>query len=569
MSFLGRKKDKDDNQQSAGAPPSPGAPPTIDPNTGLPPPYEPPDPNAPKDDGEKVGFVQGIRNYIMDSYNGLYKIVLEPSMPKRATIAVLLVGVLLGMIFAYAIFPTEFTGAGPRRMSDDATEQWVRMVAVGYSEGIAYNEDTALAVLNQLPNPQQTAARLANDESVPSFERQAVAELQAIQGFNELTGSVAPQDPGLIGSLMQWIIPLILVMIITPILVLVWRLLIYPNIVAGIIDQVKQATNAEYREQKQREQRDRDILKEQNRLKEEMKKNAVADADFGEPVMQTISIYTKGRNYDDSFAIELGPEQGNQFLGECGAGIATKAGSELESVEFWAFDMATQDTLTKIFAAPGAINDPTFQAKVSNRVKNPATDIVVAEPGAKLLLGTDENGVRVQGEIATISYTDGNGIPNGAIENMQMKVITWQTQGSPVGAPAGGPPPIPPAQPLPDYSDMQFDAPPQMPSQPASPPPAGGRSMDEYAGMQFDPPPQMPSQPASPPPAGGRSLDEYDDIQFDPPPQMPGQNPLQPPPLQMPPSGGINPLQPPPLQMPSDDDDDDPFGGTGDFTPLR
>ncbi len=82
--------------------------------------------------------------------------------------------------------------------------------------------------------------------------------------------------------------------------------------------------------------------------------------------------------------------------------------------------------------------------------------------------------------------------------------------------------------------------------------------------MQFDPPPQMPSQP----PAGGRALDEYDDIQFDPPPQMPRQSPLQPPPLQMPPSG-LNPLQPPPLRMPpSEEEDDDPFGGTGDFTPL-
>ncbi|GEM_PF-647995 len=569
MSFLGRKKDKDDNQQSAGAPPSPDAPPMIDPNTGLPPPYDPPDPNASQDDGEKVGFVQGIQNYIMDSYNGLYKIVLEPSMPKRATIAVLLAGVLIGIFFAYVLAPVEFTGAHPRRLSDDGLEQWVRMVAVGHATN-GYDADSALLVLQQIPNPQQVVARVASNPQVPVEEQQAVANLQNIAGFNELTGSVAPQDPGFIASTLAIIVFIIAVMIITPICVLLWRLLIYPNIVAGIFDAIKRATNKEYAEEVARQKKELETLQEQKRLKEEMAKSVVADANFGEPVMQNISIYTKGRNYDDSFAIELGPDQGNQFLGECGAGIATKVEGELESVEFWGFDMATQATLTKIFAAPGAINNPTLQAKVSNRVANPATDIVAAEPGAKLNLDTEA--IRIQAEIASISYNDAGGAPNSGIENMQMKIVTWQKQGSLAGAPAGavgGPPPIPPPQPLPDYSDMQFDAPPQMPSSPPAPPPAGGKSMDEYANMQFDPPPQMPSSPPVPPPAGGRSLNEYDDIQFDPPPQMPGQNPLQPPPLQMPPTGGINPLQPPPLQMPSDDDDDDPFGGTGDFTPLR
>ena len=258
---------------------------------------------------------------------------------------------------------------------------------------------------------------------------------------------------------------------------------------------------------------------------------------------------------------ELGPEQGNQFLGECGVSIATRAGDDVQSVEFWGFDMATQDTLTKIFAAPAAVNDPALQAKLGPRVENPATDIIAAAPNAKLTLETDS--IRIQGEIVSVVYNDAGGTPNSGIENMQLKILTWQKQGSPVGAAAGGFPPIPPPQPLPDYSAIKFDPPPQMPASPSP----GGRSLDDYDDITFDPPPQMP---ASPPP-GGRSLDDYDDITFDPPPQMPsGRNPLQPPPLQMPPSG-LNPLQPPPLQMPPQrpkPEEDDPFGGTGDFTPL-
>lgn len=556
MSFLGRKKPKDDKQAEA--------PPMIDPNTGLPPPYDPPDPsNAKGKDEPKAGIVTRIRNYALDSYNGLYKIVLEPSMPKRSTIAVLVVGVIIGMISAYLVFPTILTGAGPRSMSDDAIEQWVRMVAVGHAEEITYPDQAALDVLQQLPNPQEVTARVANNPNLPDYEQDAVAELQQIPGFESLTGTVPPQDPGLVGSIMQIVIPILLVAIITPILVLLWRLLIYPNIVAGIMDAIKQATNSEYREQKKQQQ---EALKRERQIREaklEMQKNVVADAEYGEPVMKTLSIYTKGRNYDDSFAIELGPEHGNQFLGECGASIATTVGEDMQSVEFWLFDMATQDTLTKIFAAPAAVNDPTLQAKLGPRVKNPATDIIPAQVGSTLSIDTDA--LRIQGKISSIEFSSAGGAPNTAIENMQMEITAWQKQGTPAGLPVGGPPPIPPPQPLPDYDNIQFDPPPQAPS---SSPPPGGRSMDDYADIEFDPPPQMPS--SSPP--GSRSMDDYADIEFDPPPQMPSGNPLKPPPLQMPPSG-VNPLQPPPLQMPQsglddDDEDDDPFGGTGDFTPL-
>jgi len=558
MSFLGRKNNKDDKQPDVGASPVSDAPPMIDPATGLPPPYEPPDPNASKN-APKGNIFQRFKNYLLDSYNGLYKIVLEPSMPTKQTVFLVILGMIFGMISAYIISPVEFTGAGPHRMNSDAIEQWVRMAAVGHAEEIAYDGSTALAVLQQLPNPKQVVAQLANDPNVPPHEQQAVAELQNIPGFNEITGSVAPQE-SLTDSLLDIILPLVVVAILIPIVVLVWRLLIFDNIVAPIINQIRRARDPELRAKQDKAKKDLDTLKDIGRINAEMKQNVVVDAELGEPVMQTISIYTKGRNYDDSFAIELGPDQGNQFLGECGVSIATKAGDDVQSVEFWGFDMATQATLTKIFAAPAAVNDPVLQAKLGPRVENPATDIIAAAPNAKLTLETDS--IRIQGEIVSVAYNDAGGTPNSGIENMQLKILTWQKQDSPVGISAGGLPPIPPPQPLPDYSSIQFDPPPQMPS----PTPPGGKSMDDYADITFDPPPQMPS----PTPPGGRSLNDYDDITFDPPPQMPSGKPLQPPPLQMPPSG-LNPLSPPPLQMPpkrTKDEEDDPFGGTGDFTPL-
>jgi len=43
-------------------------------------------------------MIKRFRQYLIDSYNGLYKVVLQPSMPSRGTIILLVVGLLLGML---------------------------------------------------------------------------------------------------------------------------------------------------------------------------------------------------------------------------------------------------------------------------------------------------------------------------------------------------------------------------------------------------------------------------------------------------------------------------------------
>ena len=218
---------------------------------------------------------------------------------------------------------------------------------------------------------------------------------------------------------------------------------------------------------------------------------------FGVPVLHTVSTYVKGQNYDDSFAIELGPELGSQFLGECGISTATRIGNELQSVEFWGFDMASQDTQTKVFAAPAAVSDPALVAAVGNRLRNPSADIVAATLGAKL--SVDASAIHIQAEIKSVVCNYGGGSPNSGIESLQIEIIAWQKQGQQSGTSAGTAPP-------------------------------GA----EYAGVSATPPSQMPS-PTPPPPAAS-GID---------------------------PSGSTSSQGKPP-----EDEEDDPFGGTGNFMPY-
>ncbi len=542
MSFLRRNKDEQPADST----------PVIDPTMGMPPPYVPPSPEAEaKDKSPKGNIFQRAKQYLIDTYNGLYKIVLEPSMPTKGSVFKILFGIIIGMIWAYGIAQVEYTGANPHRLNQDSQDQWVKMAAVGFTAESAYGQQEVIELLQEVNNPGAVVERLLSGQ-LTDGDRLALENVQPVA--QEIVGTPAPENPGLGNEIISALIPFIVVIIVAPILVLLWRLLIYPNIVAGILERIKVARNPEYAKQKKQEQADLKRIQEQRRFAEQMQADTAADAQYGEPVVQSLSIYTKGRPYDDSFAIELGPEQMNKFLGETGASIASKVGDDLQAVEFWAFDMGTQQTLTKIFLAEGALNDPTIRAQLAPRVQNPETDFAPATPGSKLILETDY--IRVTAEIVGSEHNSAGGTPNSAIENLQMKLAAYQKEGDVVPA-SSAPPPIPPPAPLPDYSDIEFDPPPVPPSstpQPSfdpNPQPLGGQPLQPLGGSSVQPlQPLGGSAFGSPPPAS-------------PPPSSPS-NPLQPPPLQPPAGGNVQPLRPsaPPPE------DDDPFGGTGDFTPL-
>ena len=213
---------------------------------------------------------------------------------------------------------------------------------------------------------------------------------------------------------------------------------------------------------------------------EETERSGVVHPQFGVPVLHTVSTYVKGHNYDDSFAIELGPELGNQFLGECGISTATKIGNELQSVEFWGFDMASQETRTKVFAAPAAVSDPNLVAAVGNRLGNPGTDILAATLGSKLVV--DSSAVQIQAEVKSVVCNYGGGSPNSGIESLQIEIIAWQKQSQQFGASPGATPAGP------EYANISVTAPTsQMPS-PAPPPAAGGSYDPSTSSSQGKPP---------------------------------------------------------------------------------
>lgn len=394
--------------------------------------------------------------------------------PQRLTVLLVLFGMVIGLVTAYVLIPTELTGASPRHMSRQAIEQWVRMIAVGHSEAIHYDDANALIVLQQIPNPQAVVESLAANTGIPAAERAALQALMDIAGYADLPGALAPQDPGIAGSTLQVVASLLVVALAVPVLVIAGRTLMSTF---GRADTARRggrqapaatpspATPAST-------ERSQQALGESSPaatwIEDETEESGTIHPRFGVPVLRAVSSYVKGRNLDDSFAIELAPDAGSQFLGECGVSAATQVGNELQSVEFWGFDMASQETLTKVFAAPAALHDPALHAAVANRVNDAGTDIVAAEPGARLIL--DSGAIHIQASVTAVVCNYGGGTPNSGIETLQIEILAWHKQAVGSAIPAGGYP-APAGSPFSEYAEMQFGPPSETTS--PTPPPSG------------------------------------------------------------------------------------------------
>lgn len=479
-----------------------------------------------------------IVQYLIDSYNGIYKIVLEPSMPTKQTVILLIVGLIIGLLWGYQIAPKQFAGANPHRLNQAARDQWVLMVAGNYDRQF-YNVDESARLLNQVENPTDAVNRLLASPNTNDSDRNALNQLAPIAAT--IAGTPAPENPGFVQDLLSgFIIPFLLILILTPILVVVWRLLIYSNFVAPVVNRIRESRDPALKARNDAARGDLKRLKEQRVELQKMKTASVADVELGDPVTQVLKVYQKGRPYDESDEIE----SGDDFLGQCGSVIPDSLGGDPVAVEVWLFDMFGTNTQNykKLFVTELAANDPGVRNRLLTDEEVHAEDFVIAKPGAKIVIEAEK--IRLQAELIAAEVG-----PSGRLDSFRMKVSAWKKDGRSV-APVSAPPPS-------FGSLMGTPAPAPTPS--AAPLPT--QAQPSFGSFGTPAPRPLAPQPLAPAPLGARPMSDYDDIDFDPPPSMPAPAPR---PLGSPDFGAPPAYSPPNFRT----EDDDPFGNTGDFTPL-
>jgi hypothetical protein len=451
--------------------------------------------------------MRNFREWLIGTYNGLYRIVLQPSMPSGQTILIVILAFVIGLAWAYVLAPTIYYDGDPSQLEQGWQNEWVRLLSERYdnvSSSSAQGADFQQSMINMLAAVDNPVDIVDSEGiNVPGFRELA----EQAQSFSK----AAPARPSIISSITPFVVGSIVLVVVSVIIALVGRLLIYPNLIEPVIKRIR----GEVGVSDEATQRTIDAMRRARAAEDKAKDTAEpVDAQFGEPVIRKMSVYLMGRGqYDDSFEIEDGDDM---FLGECGAAIAETIGEgspqKVAAIEVWLFDKEDfVRTMTGVFVTEHAYNDPIIRSKLETK-----GDIVLIQPNAEVILET--NTLRMRARVLDMGYGEGELPAHSFLENSTIEIAVWQKVGAFVGTAAAAPPPIAPQRPLPPL-DIDFDPPPQFPDAPAVPAT-----------------PAMPAMPSSPPSR---------------PSPFPSDFPISPPPRQ--------PIPPA---------DDDPFGGTGDFKPV-
>lgn len=461
-----------------------------------------------------------MTKFIQDSYNGVYVVLLKPYMPSLKTILLLIVGVIIGLFWAYVLAPVIFYDSDPSTLQQSWQDEWVKLLS---DRNEAANFDVSNNITNLLTaidGPLEVVDRLLTTPG----EEANTPRLQAIRPMAEEANPIAatPPQPNILSNILPFLIAPLIVVVLAVIISLLWGMLIKSNVYDPAMKQIRgERVSPETKAM-------RETVQAAKHAEASLKTNFAA-SELGVPMMQRMSTFILGHgNYDDSFSIEDAQER---FLGECGASIAETIGSgdpsKPTALEVWLFDKDDfSRTITTVFASQYAASDPSFSTRLAGR-----GDVILAQPGATASLETAT--LRLQARVVDIQYGADPSLPaQSFFQKVTVELAAWRKEGAAAAASKPAPPVtaataassggyVPPAQPA---STATYVPPAQPPTAPIIAPP----------------------QPAMPPPARVAPTSQ--------PPSLGDLAAYRPPvpPISSPPSG------PPSL-------DDDPFGGTADF----
>jgi hypothetical protein len=340
-------------------------------------------------------------------------------------VAMLLLGLILGFVWAYLISPMVNTSSEFVHLGDSWKQEVVKQAAWQYSA----SADGAMA-LNQLGflgngvdvlNTMLQDINLRNDPNL-------WPRLEALSQLVTSNNGVATNSQVYVDK----ITPTLLNSNYTPLLCVLGLALLVgiPVIVNTIIPfglifapkSTAPTTVAVGQDAERRKIQQEAIARAKTELPPSPTPTVVADR--GAPVTQFMSTYVMGDDlYDDSFSIETAS---GEFLGETGGGISKTIGvgdpKKVTAIEVWVFDKNDIRTVTKVLMSEHAFNDPALKAELSTK-----GEPVLAKPGAIALLETQT--LTVQARIIDMAYGSGALPTNSHFERMSIEISAWAKKG--------------------------------------------------------------------------------------------------------------------------------------------
>ncbi len=317
----------------------------------------------------------------------------------------IIVGLIIGLIFAWAIWPVKWKDATPGHLHLAYQSAYVDAAAEDYN--IHHNIERAqvLLGLDQKANPWAKDPATLGQAFRESLDRASNGE--RTQAVTQLAGAlgVTIPEPEVIEPTGKspWLILLYLAVALSTVAIafyLVTRLRARQQFrKAG---GKTEGTAAAY-----------GLLAPEEALEGES------------PLRSFVAGYTSG---DDFFNPSFSIEKGSDFLGECGVDISECLGTgkpkQVTALEVWLFDKSDIRTLTKVVASEYAYSDSALKTKLEAK-----GEVLLAKPGMEIVLET--TALRVRAKLKELEFATGDDMPrNSTLQKMSLEIRAWQKAGA-------------------------------------------------------------------------------------------------------------------------------------------
>jgi hypothetical protein len=354
---------------------------------------------------------------LVGQFNIIGKAALGSLAPSLYRLGFVLLGLIIGLVWAYQVAPVKFRDGEPVQLADGYKDQWIKMAAAELSQygdqeeaareivkaGVSPQMIQNLIDENQAANPQLASQLTALLEVANANKAAAATQADKIKGGFFSTLVMGPLGC-IVGTALIGIILALVFTFYWAVPVGKWAKPSAGRPGAPVTGGTVGAHAAEVAAKKVAADQKTDFA-------------AVGEAP---PLTQYMSTYILGNDlYDDSFSIET---PSGEFLGECGSGISETIGvgdpKKVTATEVWLFDKNDIRTITKVLMSEHAYNDQALRTKLA-----PKGEAVLAAPNAITTLETQTLRLRIR--IIDLQYGEGALPPNSFFERLTVEIAAW------------------------------------------------------------------------------------------------------------------------------------------------
>ena len=325
-----------------------------------------------------------------------------------AAIAGVVLGLALGLLVGWIMWPVEYTDAPPSNLSLRFQQDYLRMAVDSYHS----NKDGVSAIQRWSDLGDQAPDVLQSIVDEPGEQRPGwIMEYKSFiesQGLNVVPSGASPPAeeppaPGENASKTPSTQTLLFIAVgsILALLVIggsIWYFFLRAPKSTGEVSAARQA----------------------QQIAKSTEKTDFQTLGLAKPITQTMTTYVLGDDlYDESFSIDAAS---GDFLGEYGVGVSETMVSgepkKVTAIEIWLFDKNDIKTATKVLMSAYSFNDPTIRARLEAK-----GELALMEKDKQVMLETQT--LQLLATVVDLEYGQSNLPEKSYFERVTLELAVW------------------------------------------------------------------------------------------------------------------------------------------------